>query len=223
MRTAIIGATGLVGSLLAERMLLRPVGEVHALLRRPSGRHHPNWHEHVAPPADWPGLVRNIRPDAAMSALGTTMRAAGSQAAFRAVDYDMVVAFAGAARAAGATRMAVISSVGADPGSRNFYLRLKGEMEQALRALAFDRLAIFRPGLLRGERGGERRLGERIGIAVSPIVNLVMRGPLDRFAAIDAEIVAAAIEAWLRSGESGVYENRAIRQLARDQRRGVSF
>ena len=217
MRTAIIGATGLVGSLLSDRLLRRETGEVHALLRRPSGRSHPDWHEHVAAPAAWPALVRDIRPDAAVSALGTTMRAAGSQAAFRTVDFDMVVAFAEAARAAGATRMAVISSVEADPSSSNFYLRLKGETEQALRSLDFERLGIFRPGLLRGRRGGERRIGERIGIALSPVANLVLRGPLDRFAAIDAELVAAAIESWLIEGEAGtrILENRAIRQLTR--------
>lgn len=213
MRTAIIGATGLVGSLLSQRMLEHGE-EVHALLRRPSGRLNPRWHEHVAPAAEWPGLLHDIGPAAAVSALGTTMRAAGSQTAFRAIDFDMVVAFAQAARAAGATSMATISSVGADPASRNFYLRLKGEMEQALQSLGFERLGIFRPGLLRGKRGGERRVGERIGIALSPVVNLVLRGSLDRFAAIDAEFVAAAVEAWLRDGGTGIFDNRAIRRLA---------
>ena len=95
------------------------------------------------------------------------MRQAGSQAAFRAVDFDMVVAFARAAAAAGARRMVTVSSVGADPGSANFYLRIKGEMEAALEALGFERLDIFQPGLLRGPRGGDRRPGERIAIALA--------------------------------------------------------
>ena len=86
--------------------------------------------------------------------------------------------------------MVTVSSVGADPGSGNFYLRIKGEMESALEALGFERLDILRPGLLRGPRGGDRRPGERIGIALSPLVNLVLRGRLDRFAAIDADVVA---------------------------------
>ena len=138
-----------------------------------------------------------------MSALGTTMRAAGSQAAFRAVDFDMVVDFARAARAGGARRMIVISSVGADAGSRNFYLRTKGEMERALEALDFERLDIVRPGLLRGERGGDRRPGERLGIIVSPLLNLLLRGRLDRYAAIDAQIVAAAVAGAGRAGRAG--------------------
>lgn len=187
---------------------------IHALVRRTTGRSHERWHEQVAPASDWPGLVGSV--DAAVSTLGTTMRVAGSQAAFRAVDHDTVIAFAAAARRAGARQMVTVSSVGADPGSRNFYLRTKGEMEQALEALGFDRLDILRPGLLRGERGGDRRLGERIGIALSPVANLVLRGRLDRYSAIEADIVAAAIAAILRQVEPGIFrhENRALRAMA---------
>lgn len=145
------------------------------------------------------------------------MRSAGSEAAFRAVDLETVAAFAAAARRSGARHMVTVSSVGADPGSRNFYLRTKGEMERALGALGFERLDIFRPGLLRGERGGERRLGERIGIALSPLANLMLRGGLDRFAAIDADVVATAAAAALRQTEPGIHrhENRSIRAIGR--------
>jgi len=215
MRVAMIGATGLVGSLAAPRLLAQGC-RVDALLRRPSGLAHPGWREHVAPPDEWPAIVAALGPEAAVSALGTTMRKAGSEAAFRAVDLDMVVAFARAAAAAGARHMITVSSVGADPKSPNFYLRIKGEMETALAALGFERLDIFRPGLLRGPRGGERRLGERIGIALSPLVNPFLRGPLDRFAAIDADLVAAAIAAALRRSGGGVrrHGNREIGRLA---------
>ena len=217
MRIALIGATGLVGSALAP-VLLREGHEVEALVRRPTARvGAAGWREHVAEAGHWPALVRKLRPDAAISALGTTMRKAGSEAGFRAVDRDMVVAFAQAAREAGASRFATVSSVGADPRSRNFYLGIKAEMEQALGELGFDRLDIFRPGLLRGERGADRRLKERLAIRVSPLVDLVLRGPLDRFAAIDADLVAAAIAASLRDERPGrfVRHNREIRALAR--------
>lgn len=192
---------------------------VHALVRRPTGRRHARWQEQVAPAPDWPALVASQTVDAAVSALGTTMRAAGSEAGFRAVDLDSVVAFAAAARRAGARHMVTISSVGADPESRNFYLRTKGEMERALEALGFDRLDILQPGLLRGERGSDRRLGERIGIAVSPFVNLVLRGGLDRYAAIDSDIVAAAAAAALRKAGPGVFRhrNREIMSLAAEE------
>ncbi len=216
MRVAMIGATGLVGSLAAPKLLAQG-WIVEALARRRSGFDHPGWREHVEPPDRWPAIVESLGADAAVSALGTTMRQAGSQAAFRTVDLDMVVGFARAAARAGVRRMVTVSSVGADPGSANFYLRTKGEMEAALEALGFERLDILQPGLLRGPRGGERRLGERIGIAVSPLVNLALRGRLDRFAAIDAAVVASAIAAALRQTAPGTYrlENRLIGTLAR--------
>lgn len=217
MRVVMIGATGLVGSLLAERLLADGIfDEVHAIGRRASGTAHARWHEHVAPPCEWPTHVAAIGADVAASALGTTMRVAGSKAAFRAVDLDMVTAFARAASEAGARRMLTVSSVGADPASRLFYPALKGEMEDALAGIGFDRLDVLRPGLLRGERGGERRLAERLGIAVSPLVNLVMLGALARYAAIDANVVANAAAACLYRHEPGlrVHDNRSIRQLA---------
>jgi len=215
MRVVMIGATGLVGSHAAPAMLAQG-WNVDAMLRRTSGLVHPGWREHVAPPEEWPAVVASLRPEAAVSALGTTMRQAGSQAAFRAVDLDMVVAFARAAATAGARRMVTVSSVGADLGSANFYLRIKGEMEAALAGMGFERLDILRPGLLRGPRGGERRPGERIAIALSPLVNFVLRGSLDRYTAIDADIVAAAVAVALRQTEPGVYrhENREIGRLA---------
>ena len=215
MRVAMIGATGLVGSLALPRLLAQGF-DVDALLRRPSGVVHPGLREHVAAPEEWPGIVARLSPEAAVSALGTTMRQAGSKAAFRAVDLDMVAAFGRAAGAAGARRMATVSSVGADPGSANFYLRTKGGMESALAAMGFERLDILQPGLLLGPRGGDRRPGERIAIALSPLTNLVLRGRLGRYAAIEADAVAAAAVAALRQAEPGVFrhENGEIRRLA---------
>ena len=216
MRIVLIGGTGLIGRLLLPH-LLEAGHEVHALQRREARFRHPDLDLHIAPAEDWPRLTRELAPEAAISALGTTMRQAGSPEGFRAVDFDMVLAFAAAAREAGATRMLTVSSVGASGGSRNFYLAIKGEMENALEALAFERLDIFRPGLLRGERGADRRLGERLGILLSPLVNLALKGPLSRYAAIDASTVAAAMAAAIAQAPPGVhvYENRAISRLAR--------
>jgi len=212
----LIGGTGLVGRLAADRFLAEGA-EVHALLRRTAGRSAPGWHEHVGPPDEWPALARGIGGDVAVSALGTTWRAAGSDDAFRGVDFDMVVAFAAAARESGVRHMITVSSIGADPQARLFYPRVKGEMEEALAAQAFDRLDIVRPGLLRGERGPDRRLKERIGILVSPLVNLLLRGRLDRFAAIDAATVADALAALAGRSEPGrfVHHNRDLYRLAR--------
>ncbi|HEX6376820.1 MAG TPA: NAD(P)H-binding protein [Allosphingosinicella sp.] len=210
-----IGATGLVGSLAGPKLLAKG-WSVDALVRRASGFTHPRWREHVAPAEEWPGIVASLDADAAVSALGTTMRQAGSRAAFRTVDHDRVVDFARAAAMAGARQMIAVSSVGADPRSANFYLRTKGEMETVLQTLGFERLDILRPGLLRGPRGGDRRPGERVAVALSPLVNLVLRGRLARYAAIDAATVAAAIAAALDQPGVGVliHENREIRRLA---------
>lgn len=214
-RLLLIGGTGLVGRLAADR-LLAGGAEVHALLRRTAGRTAAGWHEHVAPPEEWPALARAIGGDAALSALGTTARAAGSDEAYRRVDLDMVVAFARAAGEGGVRHMIAVSSVGADPHSRIFYPRLKGEMEEALAVAAFDRLDIVRPGLLRGERGADRRLKERIAIQVSPVVNLLLRGGLDRYAAIDAAIVADAITALTETVAPGrfIHHNGDLHRLA---------
>jgi uncharacterized protein YbjT (DUF2867 family) len=210
-RILLIGSTGLVGRLAVDR-LAAAGHDVRTLTRRPTGRSG----ETVALSGEWPALVAAIGGDVAICAIGTTMRAAGSQAAFRAVDHDIAVEFARAARAAGVPHMILVSSVGALPASSNFYLRLKGEVEGELEALGFDRLDIVRPGLLRGERGAERRRGERLGILLSPLVNLFLRGRLDRFAAIDASIVAAAIARLVEQEEEGrfVHHNRELRRLA---------
>lgn len=208
-----IGATGLVGAMLAPRL----VAMGHELLilgRRPSGV--AGARERLGPMETWPDLLAGETLDVAISTLGTTWRQAGSWEAFEAVDKRAVAGFAAAARAAGAGQMMAISSVGADAGARNRYLRVKGEAEAALAALGFDRLDLVRPGLLRGERGGPRRHGEAFGIMVSPVLNLLLRGPLDRYAAIDAGLVARAMARWAGAPDGGrfVHHNREIRAAA---------
>ena len=199
------GATGLIGALVARRLAATPGIELHLVMRRPAPDLDAAVVQHVGPAEEWPKLVRGIEAAVAVSALGTTMRAAGSQPAFRAVDFDLVLAFAAAAREAGARRMIAVSSVGADARSSNFYLRVKGEAEQALGGLGFDRLDLVRPGLLRGQRGGERRIGERLGILLSPVANLFLRGTLAKYAAIDADIVAQAMVALCARAEPGLF------------------
>lgn len=215
MRVALIGATGLVGRALVP-LLVRAGHEVHALQRRAGTAPETGARVHLSVADGWPALVAEIGPQVAVSCLGTTMRQVGSQAAFRAVDRDMVLAFAASAQKAGARHMLTVSSAGASERAPNFYLALKGEVERELAGLGFDRLDIFRPGLLRGHRGGERRIGERVGILVSPVVNLFLRGRLDRYAAINASLVARAMANALERRGSGVcvHENRAIRALA---------
>ncbi|WP_426265581.1 NAD-dependent epimerase/dehydratase family protein [Sphingomonas sp. LHG3443-2] len=209
MTIAMIGATGLVGRQLWP--LLQGRQDVLVLGRRPSGAPL----EKLGTMEEWPGLLRGERIDTAVSTLGSTRKAAGSWAAFEAVDRHAVLAFAEAARAAGARHFLLVSSSGADAHSRNAYLRLKGEVEEAVAALGFERVDLLRPGLLLGQRS-DRRLAEGAGQAVAPLLGLLLRGPLDRYAPIDAGQVAKGMAALAGRREPGVYRhhNREIRALA---------
>lgn len=212
-RVAMIGATGLIGRDLAP-LLVAAGHRLTIVGRRPARVTGAD--ERVAPIAQWPQALADWRGDVAISTLGTTRKQAGSWEAFRAVDLDAVVAFAGAAKAGGARQFISVSSVGADPRSRNPYLAMKGEIERALAAIGFERLDIIRPGLLRGERGGPRRVGESIGIRLSPLLNPILRGRLDRFQAIDSTIVARAMARLVGDVAPGrhVHLNRDLRAVA---------
>lgn len=135
--------------------------------------------------------------------IGTTQKIAGSQPAFRRVDHEYNLAVARAAFAAGATRAALVSSIGANAASGNFYLRVKGETEDAIGALGFDRLSIARPGLLRGPRDNDRRLGESIGKAVAPVMDAFMLGNARKYRSIFPKTVAAALVNATLDGEAG--------------------
>jgi uncharacterized protein YbjT (DUF2867 family) len=142
--------------------------------------------------------------------LGTTIKQAGSQAAFRRVDFDYPVALAQAAARDGAKRLLVVSALGADARSSVFYNRVKGEMEEAVRAAGVPKTLVFRPSLLVGPRA-EPRLGERIGQVIGALL-----GPLlGRYRPIHAEHVAdAMLKAAQRDLPSQVFESPQIRALA---------
>lgn len=146
------GSTGLVGRALLAQALAGPdLQAVHLLLRRAGAA--PAADVRVRPlVVDFAALPALPAADAALCALGTTIKVAGSQAAFRAVDRDAVLAFARAARDAGVTRFGLVSALGADARSRVFYNRVKGDMEQAVRALGIDTTVFARPSLLEGDR-----------------------------------------------------------------------
>lgn len=126
--------------------------------------------------------------------LGTTLAQAGSREAFRQIDCDLVLMLCKAAKAAGVQRAVIISSVGADPKSNNFYLRTKGEMEQAIAALGFPEGAHFvRPSVLVGSRPGQTRMGEKIGIGFGTALAPLMLGSLRKYRPIYPGRVATAM------------------------------
>ena len=162
------GASGLTGEHLLDRLLNEPtVTRVLAPSRKPLAEH-PRLENPVGDPAVFlPQLSGQV--DIAFCCLGTTIKQAGSEAAFRAVDLDMVVAFAKRARELGARHLIAISAIGADPKSSIFYNRIKGQMEDALKAQGWPQLTIVRPSLLLGERL-EPRLAEQLAGPLSRLI-----------------------------------------------------
>jgi uncharacterized protein YbjT (DUF2867 family) len=203
MTILLAGATGLVGSrVLALLPDSVPVG------RRPIRR----TGEIVA---DFAALPPLPAADVAICALGTTIAVAGSQAAFRAVDHDAVLAFARATKAAGVTHFIVVTAVGADAKSSVFYSRVKGEVERDLAAMGFARLDIIQPGLILGPRA-HRRPAEAFFQWLAPVLNPLLVGGLDKYGGVDADVVAGAIAALARQGTQGrfVHRNWELRALA---------
>lgn len=213
MRVVMTGASGLVGGLALPQLQGH---ELTLVGRRNLPAAPPNATQLVGSMPHWSELVRQSAYDAAICCLGSTIRVAGSQAAFAAVDRDAVIEFARAAKAAGARQFLMVSSVGASPAARNFYLKTKGEAEAGVKALGFDRVDIFRPGLLRGDRQGPKRPGEAIMMAISPITDLLTPHVFDQYRSIAAASVAGAIAACAGKGETGVHvhENRDILALS---------
>jgi uncharacterized protein YbjT (DUF2867 family) len=196
-RIILAGASGLIGGLLAARLKDQPLTAIGR--RAVSGI----VDQRIAPVAEWPALVAALKPDVAISTLGTTIRAAGSQDAFAAIDHDAVVAFARAAKDAGTRQFLMVSSVGA--GGASFYLKTKGRAEASVRALGFARVDIFRPGLLLGERTGEVRPVERLFAALSPLTNALTPRAFDQYRAIAANDVAAAMARVIGAAEDDVF------------------
>jgi len=208
-RVAVVaGATGMVGRAVLARLTADKTSAyaaVHTLGRRapelPAGAQSARLVSHVSESL----LDAQVPPaDDMFIALGTTISVAGSQAAFRAVDLDAVLALARAARAAGVRRLGVVSAMGADAKSQVFYNRVKGEMEQAVSALGFDTVVIARPSLLDGERdalGQPTRRGEQLALKVMRLLKPLI--PRNYRAISDAYVAKALVEAVL-AGRPGV-------------------
>lgn len=190
-RVAVAGATGLVGRALVAVLCASPdVAQVHALSRRALELQHDKLTSH---PVDFQALESLPALDEIYLTIGTMIRVAGSQEAFRRVDFDANLVAARAAYEAGARRVGLVSAIGASVQSRAFYSRVKGELEAALAQLPLEALVIARPSLLRGDRaalGQPGRTAETLGLRVDALL-----GPLvpRRWRAIAAEDVAAAL------------------------------
>jgi uncharacterized protein YbjT (DUF2867 family) len=214
----LIGATGLIGGHLLRHLQADPYfATVRVLVRRPMELQAPRTEVKLVNFQDVESFRLGLEgSDLIFCAVGTTQKkVGGDEAAYRKVDFDIPVGAARWGKEAGARHLLVVSSIGANKASRNFYLRLKGETEAAVTAAALPALSIFRPSMLLGERK-EQRPGERIGQVFSQAISGLMLGGLRKYRPIDAEDVAAAMLAQAKSHSKGVsiLEYDAIRALA---------
>lgn len=223
VRVALVGATGLVGRKVIAIASLGDEARILGIARReaplPPGA---RMEMFVAEPDKWAEVLEAVRPRALICALGTTMKkAGGDQSAFRAVDFDLVLKTAEAAKAAGVPNMVLVSAAGADARSKSFYMRVKGEAEDAVSRVGFKRLDILHPGLLRGERVDDLRFAERAAIIAAPLIDPLLSGKWERFRSIDAALVAEAALglALRRAGGRFTHDNEAMRRAAREWRR----
>lgn len=191
-RTVIVaGATGLVGREILQGLLADPtVAVVHSLGRKPPAITHPKLMAHVV---DFACLPELPAADEVYLALGTTIKIAGSRAAFRAIDFDANLAVAKAAVAAGAKKIGLVSAMGADANSKVFYSRVKGELEDALTQLQLMGLVIARPSMLEGNRaalGQPNRRGEEWASAFGKLFGFLIPA---NYRPIEAAAVASAL------------------------------
>ncbi len=205
-RTALVaGPTGLVGRLLVKRLLANPAyTRVIALTRHPLPESGAKLAQLQTDYGDLKQLKGALAADDVFCCLGTTLRKAGSRAAFERVDYHMVVELARAAKAAGARQFLVVSAVGAAPKfPAPFYSRVKARMEQAVAEIGFEAVHVLRPSLLLGARA-ERRIAEDLAQRLAPLVAPLFVGPLKKYRPVDADEVAAALERLALEDRKGV-------------------
>ena len=216
-RSAILlGASGLVGGCLLPLLAASPAyAAVTLLTRRPLGLEGGKMRE-VIVDLDRPESFRDhVRVDDVFCCLGTTIKKAGSQVAFRKVDLEAPVAVARAARERGAEQFVIVTAVGADPKSSVFYSRVKGEVEARLSELDFPRgLKILRPSMILGARA-ERRPAERFFMAMMGATRAGFVGPLARYRAIEATALARAmLQAASQNAGPGVHAYEGERLFA---------
>ena len=213
MRTAIIaGATGLIGNLLLEKILVdTDFDSVLVISRKPLLINNPKLKTILCDFDKLETVAESISATHAFCCLGTTIKKAGSKEAQFTIDHDYVVRFGELCKQIGISHLGVISSLGANAQSSNFYLNTKGKMEESLKALQFNSLHIVRPSLLLGNRK-ELRMGEKISMAVFPLLSFLLVGPLKKYKAIKADIVAAFLLEQSKKSSSGItiFENNEI-------------
>jgi uncharacterized protein YbjT (DUF2867 family) len=205
----VAGATGAVGREVVNQLLEDPdFALVQIVVRRATGREHPRLVEFVTDFDDLAGYAQRhpqmFSTDAVFCCLGTTLRAAGSRAAFEKVDYGYVTQLAELARARNVPRFLMISAVGASPRAGAFYSRVKGRAEEAIRLMSFQSLHVMRPSLLMGPRD-EHRPGEAAAQKLAPLLSPFLIGPLAKYRPVETTAVAAEMIRLSKQDRAGAY------------------
>ena len=215
----VIGSTGMIGDRVT-RLLLQDeaFNKVRILVRNPVLLQHPKLETVLVNFADLNDFQNKLGSgDCIFSCIGTTQKnVKGDNQLYRSIDYDIPLNAAIFAKAAGFKSFSIISSVGADPSSSNFYLRLKGELEDAISAIGFKSLHIFRPSMLLGKRV-EYRFGENILQGTFKALSALLFGPFKKYKAIQGAAVASAMVNAAKQEVQGkfLYEYDAIELLAK--------
>ncbi len=199
----VFGATGLIGSEVVRLLLAnQEYGEVHALVRKDPGIENDKLHVHRTDFSDLSAVELPSGVTDVFCCLGTTQKKAGSKEAFYAIDFQLAYDLARLAREAGAEQFLMVSSIGAAAGSSNYYLKVKGQLEEAVRSLSFPCTKVFRPSLLLGERQ-EQRFAEGLAGSVLPYLSFLFQGPLRKYHPIEGAAVARALVACALEGGNG--------------------
>lgn len=189
-KAIIVGVTGLIGGYCLQALIDEPnYSEIIAVTRKPLLKTHRKLTIITSTFDNLSRDLSHIQAHDVYCCLGTTIKKAGTEEAFRKVDLSLVLTVAETMREKGAEQFVVISSMGADSNSKIFYNRTKGEMELALRDIGYPSLRIIRPSLLLGSRE-EFRLGEKIGMMLTPVLRPFMLGTLKKYRPVHAESVA---------------------------------
>ncbi len=222
MRIGLVGSTGLIGRRLIEITSAGDVARMVGLARRETKLpENARVEMFVADPSKWGEVLEAVRPRALICALGTTWKKAGrDEDAFRAVDHDLVIATAKAAHQAGVRNMVLISSAGADKRAKSFYLQTKGQTEDMVSSVGFNRLDILRPGLLKGRREDDLRPVEALARFASPVIDPLLPEKWQMFRSIEVDLVCEAALGLAMRKAAGrfTHDNEAMKRAAREWR-----
>lgn len=215
-KTALVfGSTGLVGNLLLKELLASDkYDSIKIFVRKPAEITHPKITEYIVNFQNVASFEDKIKGDDLFICLGTTIKKAGSIKIMEEIDCDLPVSITSAACKNGVKRLAVVSSIGANHSSSNYYLKIKGKMEEGIMKYYFENTAIVRPSMLLGERK-EKRSGENAGKIFMKIFNPLLYGKMKKYRSIQARDVAKAMISLLsRDQVKTIYESDELQLIA---------